>query len=348
MTDVDTLNIVKKRQMDNLMGEMKELVPLFENKCVTNIYITQSGRIIYDDFINGKVKTELYFEKEKVMKIIYFIASMQNETIDQREFPVLETLLPEYNFRLEAVIWPWVDVPQLTIRRPHADIIPLEKWLEEERISKDHYDKLIELIQQQKNIIICGAVGSGKTTFMNSCIQRRVDLWPNDRILVIEDTPEIVCKAEDCTMLHIRTTQIEKANSFSLRWTMQVVIFGEIRTGIMLKGALTAMQEGGHGSFSTLHANSAKDAKDRMLSMVDGDKDAQNTISKVIGAYVHLSDKKVDEVLSMESIDNLDKAIEQYEAQTRKYEDLYGIIDQNKATGGGDKIEQTAENCIQC
>lgn len=329
MTDIETQTTVKKRQMENLMGEMKELVPLFADRCVTNIYVTQSGRIMYDHFINGKVKTDIYFGKEKVLKIIYFIASMQNETIDPKEFPVLETLLPDYGFRLEAVIWPWVDVPQLTIRRPHPDIIPLEQWLAEGRMSQDHYDKLLGLIKEQKNIIICGAVGSGKTTFMNSCLQRRVDLWPDDRILIIEDTPEIICKAEDCTMLHIRSTQIEKANSFSLRWTMQVVIFGEIRTGIMLKGALTAMQEGGHGSFSTLHSNSAQEAKDRMMSMVDGDRDAQNTIGKVIGAYVHLADKKVDEVLSAESIDNLEKAIEQYEAQTRQYEGLYEVIDKS-------------------
>lgn len=48
--------------------------------------------------------------------------------------------------------------------------------------------------------------GSGKTTFSNSIIAERAELAPEDRVVIIEDTPELQCSLPNHVQLLARLT----------------------------------------------------------------------------------------------------------------------------------------------
>ena len=309
--------IVRNRQMENLMGEIKELVPILDDKGVTDIFILQSGRIVYEHFIKGVIKTNIYYDKNKVTRIINYIASMQDDEIDKHG--VLETLLPKYDFRLEAITSPWVKPnPEVAIRRPNPNIIPLEQWLKEKRISIKDYTLLNEYLENKKNIIISGATGSGKTTFLNTCIQKIVDLCPEERYLIIEDTPELRCSAENTTFFNIKKHEARDAIEAAMRWKMTRLIFGEVRSGIVLKELLEAWNTGHSGNLSTLHADSAASTMDRMTGMLEEYPDTKNRIKNVIHLIVHLENKKVVEILPVTAMNNLTKSHDDHDLTISK------------------------------
>ncbi len=280
------------------------------------------------------MKTDIIFDPKKVQRIITYIAAMQNEVIgsDADKAPVLETLLPGYNFRLEAVCSDWLEIPQFTIRRPQPEVIPLSKWLEEDKISQENYDILLEYIRNKKNIVISGATSSGKTTFLNSCIDEVVNIWPDDRFLIIEDQPELICKAENSACFRIKKYQAARAMEVAMRWSMKRLIFGEIRSSIILKELLEIWLSGHPGNFTTIHAESAEMTLERMKGLLSAPEyqDAKNKINKTIHLIVHLTNKEVDEVIPVSAFTNLSKTIEEYENQ-RLHEGVFNDVMQKLA-----------------
>lgn len=299
MKDSLDAHIVFEREMNNLLGQMHELLPFFEKTSITNIFVLPSGRVRIEDFFEGRYSTNIYLPQETVRRIINFVASMQDRQIDEHKIPTLETTIPKYNFRISAVVPGWVESPQLTIRRPTTVIIPLEQWHKSGGMTEAEYEVLVEAIKYQKNIIIGGATSSGKTTFLNSCIAQQVDFFPDHRYLVIEDTPELSCNAEDCSKWLIKKSQAADAVEFSLRWTPDHIIFGEVRTGKVLEEIITSWMTGHSGNFTTIHANSARGIIDRMQGMVK-DKTIKKDILTTVHLCVHLKNKKVSEVLQLE------------------------------------------------
>lgn len=327
MIDFSAKREIERRQLQNLMGELHLLLPYFEDESVLNIFILGSGKIKIDHFIQGKfIINDINFNPDQIMRIINFLAAMNEHTINTEEYPVLESFIPQYGFRVTAAIKPWVVSPQIAIRRPNPRIITLEEYLEHNRIEKRHYDQITNAIREKKNIVIVGSTGSGKTTFINSCIYKQTEYYPDDRYLIIEDTPELRCDVEDVTTLLIRRDQVQYAINFALRWCPKHITFGEVRNATMGSGFLELLNSGHPGNFTSLHANSARDGFDRFSGLIK-DEYARNNIAKYIDLWVYLENQKVLEVLSSESIATQKETLKQTVAQMSLYEGLYNVED---------------------
>ena len=57
-------------------------------------------------------------------------------------------------------------------------------------------------IASRLNVVICGGSGSGKTTLANAVIAEIEETAPDDRILILVDTAEMQCAAENAVALH--------------------------------------------------------------------------------------------------------------------------------------------------
>jgi type IV secretion system protein VirB11 len=106
---------------------------------------------------------------------------------------------------------------------------------------------------------------SGKTTLVNAILAEGA--FKSDRIVIIEDTKELQCPAEDKVELLTKSTEPRVTMTDLLRMTLRLrpdrIIIGEVRGGEAL-AMLKAWNTGHPGGIATVHANSAADALHRI------------------------------------------------------------------------------------
>jgi type IV secretion system protein VirB11 len=266
--NADAQKEIRERQLSNLFGELNSLLPIFENKELTDIFIYGDGSVRAEHFLDGRIDTNINVPETARYNIVHYLSAMADSSIDTWANPTLEGILPQYNFRVTAVIPPWVRSPEITFRRPPAKIFSLEEYVESKRITSEQYDELVKSIERKDNILIGGGTGSGKTTFTNACIKKMSEFTPHDRFLIIEDTPELQCGAQDLTQLYIRKDQAALAVRFALRWFPKRIIFGELRSGDVARELYECWNTGHPGNITTIHADSAQTMLTRFRGML--------------------------------------------------------------------------------
>lgn len=314
--NADAQREIQERQLANLYGELESLLPVFENKELTDIFIYGDGSVRAEHFLEGRIVCHNKVSETARYNIVHYLSAMSNSSIDTWANPTLEGILPGYNFRVTAVIPPWVKSPEITFRRPPVKIYTLEEYRESARITDSHYEEVVAAIERKDNILIGGGTGSGKTTFTNACIKKMSEFTPHDRFLIIEDTPELQCHAEDLTQLYIRKDQAALAVRFALRWFPKRIIFGELRSGDVARELLECWNTGHPGNVTTIHADSAQTMLTRFRGMLsEVITGSLPDVSETIQVCVHLKRKAgfgpmVDEVLHTRQIVKLLDTIE--------------------------------------
>lgn len=335
--NADAQKEIYERQLSNLFGELQSLLPVFDNKELTDIFIYGDGSVRAEHFLDGRIDTGICVDEVSRYNIIHYLSAMADSSIDTWTNPTLEGIVPQYNFRVTAVLPPWVKSPEITFRRPPAKIFTLEEYLESGRMTSEQYTEVVESIERKENILIGGGTGSGKTTFTNACIQKMSEFSPHDRFLIIEDTPELQCKAQDVTQLYIRKDQAALAVRFALRWFPKRIIFGELRSGDVARELLECWNTGHQGNITTIHADSAQTMLTRFRGMLsEVITGVLPDVSDTINVCVHLKRKPgfgpfIDEVLQTRQISKLLDTIEKQKHDENfvlnEYNDFMRIIE---------------------
>lgn len=314
--NADAQKEIRERQLANLYGELESLLPVFENKELTDIFIYGDGSVRAEHFLEGRIDSGIQVNETARYNIIHYLSAMADSSIDTWSNPTLEGILPGYNFRVTAVIPPWVKSPEITFRRPPVKIFSLEEYRDTGRMTDMQYKEVVAAIERKDNILIGGGTGSGKTTFTNACIKKMSEFTPHDRFLIIEDTPELQCHAEDLTQLYIRKDQAALAVRFALRWFPKRIIFGELRSGDVARELLECWNTGHPGNVTTIHADSAQSMLTRFRGMLsEVITGTLPDVSETIQVCVHLKRKAgfgpmVEEVLHTRQIAKLLDTIE--------------------------------------
>ena len=126
-------------------------------------------------------------------------------------------------------------------------------------------------VMARKNILISGGTSTGKTTFLNA-ISKEID--SQERIITIEDTPEVKLSQPNCLSLLASKGDQGEANitvqdllEAALRMRPDRILLGELR-GKEAYTYLRAVNTGHPGSISTLHADSSAGAFEQLALMV--------------------------------------------------------------------------------
>ena len=118
-------------------------------------------------------------------------------------------------------------------------------------------------------ILMVGATGSGKSTTLAAMINHR-NQNSADHILTIEDPIEFSHKNIKSIVnqreIGVDTKSYANALKASLREAPDVILVGEIRTRETMEAALE-LSNTGHLALSTLHANNAGQASERVINM---------------------------------------------------------------------------------
>lgn len=127
---------------------------------------------------------------------------------------------------------------------------------------------LKNLIMEKRGLVIfVGATGTGKSTSLAALIKHR-NQNSRGHIITIEDPIEYQHPHLGCIIsqreVGLDTESYEVALKNTLRQAPDVILIGEIRTRETMQNAIT-FAETGHLCLSTLHANNANQAIDRIL-----------------------------------------------------------------------------------
>ncbi len=193
---------------------------------------------------------------------------------------------------------------KIFIRFLNEKVIPLEAY-------SKNYAFFSELVSSHKNILISGATGSGKTTFLNSLLS----LVPSkDHIAILEDTKELISPHQNTT--HFLADPLNEQYSllsylkYAMRITPKRIILGELRSS-EVEPLLLALNSGHNGIMSSIHANDAKGALEKfaLLCQMYGSNDLDyNLVLKLIcnniDYVIHLEDKKIHQVIQVYGSDN--------------------------------------------
>jgi len=227
------------------------------------IYVERSGRIELTD-----VK---FRDNGHLMHVIDKIVSQVGRRCDETS-PMVDARLPDGS-RVNAVIPPLaIDGPSMSIRRFGADPLTWDDYIRFRSCTPEIRDFLQACVLAHLNIIILGGTGSGKTTLLNNLSSF---IPPEDRIVTMEDAAELRLRQPHVVRLESRPPNNEGKGQISirdllvnsLRMRPDRIVVGECR-GAETLDMLQAMNTGHDGSLTTIHANSARDAVQRVETMV--------------------------------------------------------------------------------
>ena len=150
---------------------------------------------------------------------------------------------------------------------------------------------LTEVIMAKRGLILfVGGTGSGKSTSLAALIDYR-NIHSDGHIITIEDPVEFLHPHKGCIVnqreVAMDTLSYENALKNTLRQAPDVILIGEIRDAETMEHAL-AFAETGHLCISTLHANNANQAIDRIINFFPEERHKQlfNDLSLNIQAFV--------------------------------------------------------------
>lgn len=177
----------------------------------------------------------------------------------------------EYGRRIHAIIPPLSERTRLSVRLPARERPALAQLQAAGLCDEATAAYLRSMIAERRGFLISGGTGTGKTTLLNALLGL---CTPQERLILLEDTPELAPQHEQVIALKTRAANSEGAGEIglgelivqALRMGPDRLVVGECR-GAEVVHLLTAMNTGHRGAGTTLHANSAQAVPLRLCAL---------------------------------------------------------------------------------
>ncbi len=187
--------------------------------------------------------------------------------------PELDLRLPDGS-RLSALM-AVAERPVLSIRRHRHDDLSIDDLVALGTMDRDVASFLTAAVRARKNIVVAGAMNSGKTTLLRALASA---IPPRERIVTIEQAFELSLdkhpsRHPDVVALEARPANLEGVGEITvahlvrraLRMNADRVVVGEV-LGDEVLPMLNAMSQGRSGSMCTIHADSSAGVFRRIAS----------------------------------------------------------------------------------
>lgn len=274
--------------LDIYLGPLAEALHRPE---VTDLYVNQPGEI-WIETLGGQIEriSAPVVTDALLWRLARQVASITHQAIS-REHPLLAATLGDGS-RIQVIAPPATRGPiAIAIRKHIAAELSLDDYetsgmfataepsgartsdteLHALYVERAWSAFLRAAVKARKTVIVSGGTSTGKTTFLGALL-REID--PDERLILIEDTPELRLTHDNAIALVAARGQQSEANVTSvdlliasLRMRPDRIILGELR-GTEAFTFLRAINSGHPGSLTTVHADTPALAVQQLALMV--------------------------------------------------------------------------------
>jgi type IV secretion system protein VirB11 len=252
------------RMLRTAMGPV--IAQALDDRNIVEILVNPDGSLWFDRLDSGRQPSGIVMSAADAERIILLVAAHVKAEVHAGA-PILSAELPLTGERFEGVLPPVVRAPAFAIRKRAGRVIALEEYVEQGVLTVRQAAALKTAVTARFNILIAGATSSGKTTLANALLQEVATT--GDRVIVLEDTVELQCIAEDHVPLrtYAGAASMRELVRSTLRLRPDRIVIGEVRGGEALD-LLKAWGTGHPGGIATLHAGSVLGALARLEQLI--------------------------------------------------------------------------------
>jgi type IV secretion system protein TrbB len=237
-----------------------------EDSTIVEVMLNPDGRLWIDRLSDGLADTGQFVSAQDGERIVRLVAHHVGTEVHAGS-PRVSAELPETGERFEGLLPPVVAAPAFAIRKPAVAVFTLDDYVAKEIMISRQADALRRAVGARKNILVAGGTSSGKTTLTNALLAEVAKT--SDRVILIEDTRELQCKAPNLVALRTKEGVISLSDLVrsSLRLRPDRILIGEVR-GAEALDLLKAWGTGHPGGIGTIHAGTALGALRRLEQLI--------------------------------------------------------------------------------
>jgi pilus assembly protein CpaF len=236
---------------------------------VSEIMIT-NGRVFVEKAGTIREIEGIMIDERRLRAGVEIIGQSIGDQIDDYYKPWLDSRLPDGS-RVAATYPPISPQGVLLTIRKFLRHFTTEELLERGALTQEALKVILTAVHARKNILVSGGTSTGKTTMTNAFVRH---IPANERIVVIEKPIEMKLDHRNSPRLEAYPkvgdrpeVTVSQLLSLTLRHRPDRIIVGEVKDSEAAYGLLQAMNTGHDGTFSTIHANTALSALNRLSSL---------------------------------------------------------------------------------
>jgi pilus assembly protein CpaF len=281
-------SLLRSEIQDQLSG-YGPLQPLLDDPAIEEIWINTTTEIfVAKSGITQKL--EISIPQELLATLVEKMLRATGRRVD-RSSPFVDASL-EDGSRLHVVI---PDITRnswsINIRKFPRSVYSLEDLVQIKSITSAQSNFLKDAVTAGKNILVSGATQAGKTTLLCALLN---EVAKSNRIVTVEETFEIRIDSADWVAMQTRQPNLEGVGEISLRRLVKEalrmrpgrIVVGEVREAESFD-LLIALNSGLPG-LCTIHANSAKDAVNKLctLPLLAGSNISAEFVNPTVGSCI--------------------------------------------------------------
>lgn len=256
----------RRREMEKLRADFGILGQYLERDDCTDIVRNDDART-FVRFHGGGYEPIEDIGDFAAELVIRSVAGMLDKQVNY-ETPDVQGEFPLDGSRFQGVIPPVSRAPAFALRKPARRIIPLQHYVDSGVMPERVASAIQRAIRESKNILVIGGTGSGKTTLVNAVLAEIASTAPDDRVLVLEDTPELRPQSINRQILQSTPSHdLAHLLRLTLRLDPSRIVVGEVRGGEAL-ALCNAWISGNPGGVATIHAGNCREGLTRMEQLI--------------------------------------------------------------------------------